>query len=74
MITTAQFTYIPLTENRPQESVKHKYMLELVAVHDKEEIVNYLSASIYGETDVVFEFIRDMYVPSRLKRESFVYM
>lgn len=69
MITTAQFTYIPLQANNPRDSVD--YLLELVAQHDVEVDVNYLSTSVRGETDVVFELIREIYDNMTVEGEDF---
>ncbi len=69
MITTAQFTYIPLTSNEPRESVD--FLLELVAQHEVEVDVNYLSTSIRGDTEVVFELIREVYETMTLEGEEF---
>lgn len=69
MITTAQFTYIPLQTNNPRDSVD--YLLELVAQHDVEVDVNYLSTSVRGETDVVFELIREIYDNMTVEGEDF---
>ncbi len=69
MITTAQFTYIPLKASDPRESID--YLLELVAQHDVEVDVNYMSTSVRGETDVVFELIREMYDTMTIEKEEF---
>lgn len=69
MITTAQFTYIPLKANDPRDSVD--FLLELVAQHDVEVDVNYLSTSIRGETEVVFQLIREVYDTMTVEREDF---
>lgn len=69
MITTAQFTYIPLKASDPRESID--YLLELVAQHDVEVDVNYMSTSVRGETDVVFELIREMYDTMAIEKEEF---
>lgn len=69
MITTAQFTYIPLRAADPRESID--YLLELVAQHDVEVDVNYLSTSVRGETEVVFELIREMYDTMTIEKEEF---
>lgn len=69
MITTAQFTYIPLKANDPRESLD--FLLELVAQHDVEVDVNYLSTSIRGETDTVFELIREVYDTMTVEGEDF---
>lgn len=69
MITTAQFTYIPLKASDPRESVD--FLLELVAQHDVEVDVNYMSTSVRGETEVVFELIREMYQTMTIEKEEF---
>lgn len=69
MITTAQFTYIPLKANDPRDSVD--YLLELVAQHEVEVDVNYLSTSVRGETDIVFELIREVYDTMVVEGENF---
>ena len=69
MITTAQFTYIPLKAADPRESID--YLLELVAQHDVEVDVNYMSTSVRGETDVVFELIHEMYETMTIEKEEF---
>lgn len=69
MITTAQFTYIPLKASDPRESID--YLLELVAQHDVEVDVNYMSTSVRGEPDVVFELIREMYDTMTIEKEEF---
>ncbi|NGP89468.1 thiamine-binding protein [Fodinibius halophilus] len=69
MITTAQFTYIPLKASDPRESVD--FLLELVAQHDVEVDVNYMSTSVRGETEVVFELIQEMYDTMTIEKEEF---
>lgn len=69
MITTAQFTYIPLKATEPRESID--FLLEMVAQHDVEVDVNYLSTSVRGETDVVFELIREVYDTMTVEGEDF---
>lgn len=69
MITTAQFTYIPLKKSDPRESID--YLLELVAQHDVEVDVNYMSTSVRGETEEVFELIREMYETMTIEKEEF---
>lgn len=69
MITTAQFTYIPLRSNDPRESID--YLLEMVAQHKVEVDVNYLSTSVRGETEVVFDLIKEMYETMTIEREEF---
>lgn len=69
MITTAQLTYIPLKASKPRESID--YLLELVAQHDVEVDVNYMSTSVRGETEVVFDLIREMYETMTIEKEEF---
>lgn len=69
MITTAQFTYIPLQSTNPGESID--YLLELVAQHDVEVDVNYLSTSVRGETNEIFELIREIYDSMTVEGEDF---
>lgn len=69
MITTAQFTYIPLKKTDPRESID--YLLELVAQHDVEVDVNYMSTSVRGETEEVFELIHEMYETMTIEKEEF---
>ncbi len=69
MITTAQFTYIPLKATDPRESID--FLLELVAQHDVEVDVNYMSTSVRGETEVVFELIHEMYETMTIEKEEF---
>ncbi len=69
MITTAQFTYIPLESTEPRESID--YLLEMVAQHDVEVDVNYLSTSVRGETEVVFDLIKEMYETMTIEGEEF---
>jgi uncharacterized protein YqgV (UPF0045/DUF77 family) len=69
MITTAQFTYIPLKASDPRESVD--FLIELVAQHDVEVDVNYLSTSVRGEPDVIFDLIREVYDTMVIEGEEF---
>lgn len=69
MITTAQFTYIPLRSAEPRESID--YLLEMVAQHNVEVDVNYLSTSVRGETSEVFELIKEMYETMTIEGEEF---
>ena len=59
MITIAQITYIPLYTDHPKEKVQD--LIEFVAQHDVEVDINYLSTSVKGETQVVFDLIREIY-------------
>ena len=69
MITTAQFTYIPLRANDPRESID--FLLELVAQHDVEVDVNYMSTSVRGEPEVIFKLIEEIYEEMTLEGEQF---
>ncbi|MFH5884650.1 YkoF family thiamine/hydroxymethylpyrimidine-binding protein [Halalkalibaculum sp. DA3122] len=69
MITTAQFTYIPLESQNPRESIE--FLLEMVAQHEVEVDVNYLSTSVRGETDTIFELIREIYDTMTIEGEEF---
>lgn len=69
MITIAQITYIPLYTDHPKEIVQD--LIEFVAQHDVEVDVNYLSTSVKGETEVVFELIREIYDEMTLEDEKF---
>ncbi len=69
MITTAQFTYIPLRANNPRESID--FLLELVAQHEVEVDVNYLSTSVRGEPEVIFDLIEEIYQEMTLEGEQF---
>lgn len=69
MKTIAQLTYIPLYSEHPKEQVQD--LLEFVAQHDVEVDVNYLSTSIKGDTDIVFEVVRDVYDSMTLEGQKF---
>lgn len=69
MKTLAQLTYIPLYSDHPKEQVQD--LIEFVAQHDVEVDVNYLSTSIKGDTDVVFELIRDVYDTMTIEGQKF---
>lgn len=69
MMTIAQLTYIPLYTDHPKEKVQD--LLEFVAQHDVEVDVNYLSTSVKGESDVVFELIREIYETMAVEDEKF---
>jgi uncharacterized protein YqgV (UPF0045/DUF77 family) len=69
MQTIAQITYIPLYSDHPKEQVRD--LIEFVAQHDVEVDVNYLSTSVKGETDVVFDLIREIYDEMTLENEQF---
>ncbi len=69
MITTAQFTYIPIESQNPRDSIE--FLLELVAQHDVEVDVNYLSTSVRGEPDVIVDLIREIYETMTIEGEEF---
>jgi uncharacterized protein YqgV (UPF0045/DUF77 family) len=69
MKTLAQLTYIPLYSDHPKEQVQD--LIEFVAQHDVEVDVNYLSTSIKGDTEVVFDLIREVYDEMTLEGQKF---
>lgn len=69
MTTVAQLTYIPLYTEHPKEKVQD--LIEFVAQHDVEVDVNFLSTSIKGKTDVVFNLVREIYDTMTLEGETF---
>lgn len=69
MKTIAQLTYIPLYSEHPKEQVQD--LIEFVAQHDVEVDVNYLSTSIKGDTDVVFDLVREIYDEMSLEESAF---
>lgn len=69
MTTIAQLTYIPLYTDHPKETVQD--LLELVAQHDVEVDVNYLSTTIKGNTELVFNVIREIYDTMSMEGEQF---
>jgi uncharacterized protein YqgV (UPF0045/DUF77 family) len=69
MKTIAQLTFIPLYTDHPKEQVQD--IIEFVAQHDVEVDVNYLSTTVIGETDVVFDLIREIYDEMTLEDQKF---
>ena len=69
MKTIAQLTYIPLYSDHPKEKVQD--LIEFVAQHDVEVDVNFLSTSIKGNTDVVFNLVREIYDTMALEGDTF---
>lgn len=69
MKTIAQVTYIPLYTDHPKEQVQD--IIEFVAQHDVEVDVNYLSTTVIGETDVVFDLIREIYDEMLIEGQQF---
>jgi len=69
MKTIAQLTYIPLYTDHPKEKVED--IIEFVAQHDVEVDVNYLSTSVKGDSQVVFDLIREIYDEMTMEGEKF---
>lgn len=69
MKTIAQLTYIPLYLDHPKEKVQD--IIEFLAQHDVEVDINYLSTSVIGETDVVFDLIRELYDEMAVEEKAF---
>src|SRR5690625_7601620 len=69
MKTIAQFTYIPLYTEHPTEKVQD--LLGIVAQHDVEVDVNYLSTTVKGDTEDVFELISEIYDELTAEKEGF---
>lgn len=69
MKTIAQLTFIPLSEDDPREKVQE--ILEHVAQFDVEIEVGYLSTTIIGHPDTVFEVIQDIYKSMTLETQKF---
>lgn len=69
MKTIAQFTFIPLYTEHPKEKVED--LLEFIAQHDVEVDVNYLSTTIKGDTDAVFDLMREIYDERTSEGEQF---
>lgn len=59
MKTIAQLSYIPLEIHNPREKVQD--ILEHLAQFDVDIEVGYLSTTIVGHPDVVFEAIQELY-------------
>ncbi len=69
MKTIAQLTFIPLSEEDPREKVQE--ILEHVAQFDVEIEVGYLSTTIIGHPETVFEVIQDIYQSMTLETQKF---
>jgi uncharacterized protein YqgV (UPF0045/DUF77 family) len=67
--TIAQLTFIPLYTDHPKEKVQD--LLEFVAQHDVEVDVNYLSTTIKGDTDVIFDLVREIYDEMTIEGQHF---
>lgn len=69
MKTIAQLTFIPLSEEDPREKVQE--ILEHVAQYELEIEVGYLSTTIIGTPETVFEVIEDIYKSMSMETEKF---
>lgn len=69
MKTIAQLTFIPLYTEHPKEKVQD--LLEHVAQHDVEVEVGYLSTTIKGDTDVIFQVVREIYDEMTVEEQEF---
>ena len=69
MKTIAQLSYIPLATEKPTEKVQE--LLEQIAQYELDIEVGYLSTTVIGETELVFNAIRDIYESMTLEREKF---
>lgn len=69
MQTIAQLTFIPLEVHNPTEKVQE--ILEQIAQHEVKIEIGYLSTTIIGETEVVFNVIRDVYDTKAIEHERF---
>ena len=69
MQTIAQLTFIPLEVHNPTEKVQE--ILEQIAQHEVKIEIGYLSTTINGDTDAVFEVIRDIYNTKATEHERF---
>lgn len=69
MKTIAQLSYIPLSSEDPREKVQE--LLEHLAQYDLQIEVGYLSTTIIGDPEVVFEVIQELYKTMTLESEKF---
>ncbi|TVR15706.1 MAG: hypothetical protein EA391_09935 [Balneolaceae bacterium] len=69
MKTIAQITFIPLYTDHPKEKVQD--IIEFLAQHDVKVDVNYLSTTVIGDTNVVFDLIREIYDEMNLEGQKF---
>lgn len=69
MKTIAQLTYIPLATHNPTEQVQE--LIEHLAQYDLQIEIGYLSSTVIGETEVVFDMIKEVYETMALERERF---
>lgn len=69
MKTIAQLTYIPFETHSPREKVQD--ILEHLAQFDVQIEVGYLSTTIIGEPEVVFDTIHELYKIMALESSKF---
>lgn len=69
MKTIAQLSYIPLSAADPREKVQD--LLEHLAQYDVQIEVGYMSTTIIGDPEVVFEVIEELYKTMTLETEKF---
>ncbi len=69
MNTIAQLTFIPLATHNPRERVQD--LLEHLAQFDVQIEVGYLSTTVIGKTDVVFDLLKEIYQTMSLENEQF---
>ncbi len=69
MKTIAQLTYIPFATHEPREKVQE--ILEHLAQYDVRIEVGYLSTTVIGDMEVVFELLKDIYTTMAMESESF---
>lgn len=69
MNTIAQLTFIPLATHNPRERVQD--LLEHLAQFDVQIEVGYLSTTVIGKTDVIFDLLKEIYQTMSLENEQF---
>lgn len=69
MNTIAQLTFIPLATHNPTEKVQD--LIEHLAQYDVKIEIGYLSSTVIGDTDTVFQLIREVYDTMSLEQERF---
>ena len=69
MKTVAQLTYIPLATHNPREKVQE--LLEHLAQFDVKIEVGYMATTVIGDTDIVFDMLKELYQTMALESESF---
>ncbi len=69
MKTIAQLTFIPLSSHNPTEEVQE--LLEHLAQYDVHIEVGYLSTTVIGDTEQIFELIRETYDMLSLEKGKF---